>query len=64
MILVIFASIGGFAVGGFIGFSLFWALRALDWCYHSKKECRECRKRMAESGFHVGYNRYKCVEVK
>lgn len=64
MILVILASIGGFAVGGFIGLSLFLAGRAWDVWYHSKKECRECRKRMAESGFHVGYNRYKCVEVK
>lgn len=30
--------------------------------YHSKKECRECRKRMAECGFHVGYKEYECVE--
>ena len=64
MILVILASIGGFAVGGFMGFGIFFVARAgLDY-WHSKKECRECRKRMAESGFHVGYNRYKCVEVK
>ena len=64
MILVVFATIGGFLVGGFFGFVFVNALGISKGIYHSKQECRECRARMAEHGFHVGFKCYKCVEKK
>lgn len=58
------AIIGGFSIGGFMGFCIFFVARAgLDY-WHSKKECRECRRRMVEHGFWSDGKDYKCMEVK
>ena len=46
-ILVVLAFVFGFVLGGCLGSS------CAGW-YHSKKECRECRRRMVEHGFHSG----------
>ena len=60
--MTLIATIGGILFGGFVGFVFVVALGLSKSVYRSKRECRECRARMAEYGFHVGYKNYKCVE--
>ena len=56
-LIAFFAVIGAFVVGCVAGSTVISY-------HHSRRECRECRKRMAEYGFHVGRKEYRCVERK
>ena len=62
--IMVFAIVGGFAIGAFIGF-LFINILAFGRAWSkTKRECRECLRTRVEYGFHVDGKEYKCVEVE
>lgn len=61
-IMIVFARIGSFVVGAFLGFVFVFALGVSNAWYKSKRECRECLCTHVEYGFHVDGKEYKCVE--
>ena len=60
--MLVFAIIGGFVVGAFVGFMFIGALSFGQSWYRTKRECRECLRTRVEYGFHVDGKEYKCVE--
>jgi len=57
LVVSIFAIIGAFVVGVLSG-------ATVSSYYHSKKECRECRRRVVRYGFNVDGKEYMAQEVK
>lgn len=60
--MIIFAVIGGFAVGIFVGCIIVYIFALSEAWYKSKRECRECLRTRVEYGFHVDGKEYRCVE--
>lgn len=62
MWMVVFAVVGGFAIGAFLGWCFAIAFHLSIAFYKSKRVCRECLRTRVEYGFHVDGKEYKCVE--